>query len=107
MTGQRSQCALVAARHRSMTTLYSDGVYLQCARKPGLATPIAGDHVRWLAREGQAGLITQILKRKNILTRPTRGGASRAIAANLDYILLVFAATPAHSALTIDRSLAR
>ena len=59
-------------------------------------TPLAGDHVRITAREGQENTIDEILPRKNALGRPP--------VANVDQLLIVVSATqPVPNPFLIDK----
>jgi ribosome biogenesis GTPase len=78
----------------------------RCAvRKSATGEPVCGDRVFWMRAEGGLqGVINRILPRRSVLQRPLTGQRLQVIAANVDRIWVVFAATEPNMGL-LDRYL--
>ncbi|WKJ89971.1 ribosome small subunit-dependent GTPase A [Methylomonas montana] len=79
-------------------------VLCQTLRK--LDTVVVGDQVMLSMSSPEQGRIEQILPRRSVLQRPSRGNDTRPVAANLDTIFVVFAAEPECDFLLLDQYLA-
>ncbi len=79
-------------------------VLCQTLRK--LDTVVVGDRVMLSLPSPDQGRIEQILPRRSVLQRPSRGEQVRPVAANLDTIFVVFAAEPECDFLLLDQYLA-
>jgi ribosome biogenesis GTPase len=79
-------------------------VLCQTLRK--LDTVVVGDRVMLSLSSPDQGRIEQILPRRSVLQRPSRGDQVRPVAANLDTIFVVFAAEPECDFLLLDQYLA-
>lgn len=79
-------------------------VLCQTLRK--LDTVVVGDQVLLSLSGPEQGRIEQILPRRSVLQRPSRGDQVRPVAANLDTIFVVFAAEPDCDFLLLDQYLA-
>ncbi|WNB75455.1 ribosome small subunit-dependent GTPase A [Methylomonas koyamae] len=79
-------------------------VLCQTLRK--LDTVVVGDQVLLSLSGPEQGRIEQILPRRSVLQRPSRGDQVRPVAANLDTIFVVFAAEPECDFLLLDQYLA-
>jgi len=76
----------------------------RCHLRANLTTPVTGDRVVW--RPGKStGVVVAVRERQSELTRPDSAGLQRAIAANIDYIVIVLAPLPHPHAELIDRYL--
>ena len=75
-----------------------------CHLRSHLESPVAGDGVVW-ARSEEAGVITALTERQNVLHRPDIKGQLRPVAANIQLLLVVFAPEPAPQANLLDRYL--
>ena len=75
-----------------------------CHLRSHLDSPVAGDEVIW-ARSDEAGVITALTKRHNVLHRPDSRGKLRPVAANVELLLVVFAPEPAPQPNLVDRYL--
>ena len=82
----------------------NDIVLCQTLRK--LETVVVGDQVLFTRSNAEQGRIEQILPRRSVLQRPSRGEQIRPVAANIDTIFVVFAAEPVCDFLLIDQYLA-
>jgi ribosome biogenesis GTPase len=82
------------------------GELVTCHAPRNLGRPVCGDRVRWIpASVSSQGILSEILPRTNQLQRHDVRARSRTLAANLDLMLVVLAATPAPELALIDRYL--
>ncbi|MCQ8104601.1 ribosome small subunit-dependent GTPase A [Methylomonas sp. SURF-2] len=79
-------------------------VLCQTLRK--LDTVVVGDRVLLSQSAPDQGRIEQLLPRRSVLQRPSRGDQIRPVAANIDTIFVVFAAEPDCDFLLLDQYLA-
>lgn len=79
---------------------------LLCQTLRKLDTVVVGDQVLLSISGPEQGRIEQILPRKSVLHRPSRGDQIRPVAANIHTIFVVFAAEPECDFLLIDQYLA-
>lgn len=78
----------------------------RCHTRTNLPPIATGDKVRWIADPNTGlGRIEAIYDRKNLISRPDRYHKLKPIAANVDYLAIVFAPLPVPSAQLIDRYL--
>jgi ribosome biogenesis GTPase len=77
-----------------------------CQSLRKLDTIAVGDRVLWLETSPNQGRVEQILPRKSLLIRPSRNTKTRAVAANIDTVYVVFAIEPPCDFLLIDQYLA-
>ena len=80
------------------------GTSNRCLLRQNLPAMVVGDRVIW-QRATEGGVVTARLPRRNALARPDASGQSKAVAANLDQILVVAAPAPEYSADLIDQYL--
>lgn len=66
--------------------------------------PVAGDRVHWM-RDGQSAFVESVLPRRNVIERGDFRGNPRALAANIDYLVIVLAPLPMPDTLLLDRFL--
>lgn len=79
-------------------------ILCQTLRK--LDTVVVGDRVLFSKTAPDQGRIEQLLPRRSILQRPSRGDKIRPVAANIDTIFVVFAVEPDCDFLLLDQYLA-
>jgi len=79
-------------------------ILCQTLRK--LDTVVVGDRVLISHSSTEQGRIEELLQRRSVLQRPSRGDQIRAVAANIDTIFVVFAAEPDCDFLLLDQYLA-
>ena len=77
----------------------------RCVSRTNLGSIVAGDKVIWRAGAEQSGVIESRLERKSILERPDNFGNLKAVAANIDQMLIVIACEPEPQPNLIDRYL--
>ncbi len=83
-----------------------DGGIVLCQTRRKLDTVAVGDQVLFAPVNGGQGRIEDILPRRSALLRPAKSGKTRAVAANLDAVFVVFAAAPPCDFLLLDQYLA-
>lgn len=81
------------------------GGHVRCTTRRKLEHVACGDYVRWqLEAQGNASVL-EILPRRNVLERPDFRGRLRAVAANIDILLVVGSWRPAPNWEMLDRYL--
>jgi len=83
-----------------------DGSVVLCQTRRKLDTVAVGDKVLFSRAHGEQGRIEEILPRRSALLRPAKSGKTRAVAANLDAVFVVFAVEPTCDFLLLDQYLA-
>ncbi|TGD73086.1 small ribosomal subunit biogenesis GTPase RsgA [Mangrovimicrobium sediminis] len=82
----------------------ADGLVRRCHLRANLEGLVTGDRVVW--RDGDpTGVVVAQLARNSVLSRPDPQGRLRAVAANIDQILVVIAPYPEPHANLVDRYL--
>lgn len=84
----------------------TDAGVVLCQTRRKLDTVAVGDQVLFQPVNTEQGRIEEILPRRSVLLRPARNGKTRAVAANLDAVFVVFAPQPACDFLLLDQYLA-
>ncbi|MDC9729326.1 MAG: ribosome small subunit-dependent GTPase A [Methyloprofundus sp.] len=77
-----------------------------CQSLRKVATLAAGDKVKFTIVAKDQGRIEELLPRKSILERPSKGAKTRPVATNIDQVFVVFALEPFCDFLLIDQYLA-
>lgn len=97
---------VVATYSRRMQLLLSDGGRVDARIKGKRLKPVCGDHVEAQPIPGEPDwLITAIGERRNQLTRPNLRGKVEVLAANIDRLIVMAAATPEPEWSIVDRYL--
>lgn len=82
----------------------ADARQVTCHWRRNQCLPVVGDEVQFLDEAtGEGGVIQAILPRKTTLKRASHGGATKPIAANVDYLTIVMAPPPIFSSWLVDR----
>jgi ribosome biogenesis GTPase len=81
------------------------GCLYRCVARRNLRPVVSGDRVTWESVGAQEGVIHAIEPRHTVLQRADGANRTRALAANIDQILIVAAPQPVHDAFLIDRYL--
>ncbi|MBA3662439.1 MAG: ribosome small subunit-dependent GTPase A [Gammaproteobacteria bacterium] len=82
-----------------------NGQVFQCLLHRNQQLPVVGDTVLWSRQGDAAGTIDQVLPRRSELVRADKRGKTKAIAANIDVIIIVTSPPPIFSEFLIDRYL--
>ena len=79
---------LVIARYSNFYAVEdSSGQIIQCVSRKKIS-PLCGDFVTWEV-SGDGGVITTLMPRRGVLTRPDRRGQPKETAANIDQLIIV------------------
>jgi len=81
------------------------GRVIRCTQRSNLPKLVTGDLVVWADDGADAGVILALGQRRNFFGRPSPEGQFKAIAANIDLVLVVFASSPTPHVSLIDRYL--
>ena len=101
-----TNATIIATYSRRMRLRFSDGHVADARIKGKKLKPVCGDIVTAEAIADESDwLITAINNRRNELTRPNLRGKVETLAANLDLIVVVAAATPKPDWFIVDRYL--
>jgi ribosome biogenesis GTPase / thiamine phosphate phosphatase len=79
------------------------GEVFRCFQRSNLPAMVTGDKVLWQIEEGQSGVIVAQQPRHSSMSRPNHRGELRAIAANVDCVVVVIAPKPEPFGNLIDR----
>ncbi|MDH5786549.1 MAG: small ribosomal subunit biogenesis GTPase RsgA [Chromatiales bacterium] len=103
--GEEQTGLVIASYGASLEVESEGGETLRCALRQNLPLIVVGDRVVWQAAQ-EGGVVTALLERRSLLSRPDAHGELKALAANLDQIIVVAAPAPAYSTELIDQYLA-
>ncbi len=82
-----------------------EGRTIRCTQRSNLPKLVTGDLVVWSDDGADGGVILALGQRRNFFGRPSPEGQFKAIAANIDLVLVVFASSPTPHVSLIDRYL--
>ncbi len=93
--------------HHGQTSLVEteDGDILRFSTRRSLPRTVSGDRVLWQASNPREGVITAVLERDTVLSRPDHNNRVRPVAANIDQIVVVIASKPSFEYGMLDRYL--
>jgi ribosome biogenesis GTPase len=99
---------VVASHGRDATVADGAGRRVHCRLQGRRLAVVCGDRVRWSPgrTEGGAGVVVEVLPRRNLLARIDARGAAEPVAANLTQLVAVIAPVPAPDLGLCDRYLA-
>jgi len=92
--GHAQQGLVIACYGKHITVKSNDNHIYQCAIRQNLGGVAAGDQVIWQPENADAGIIVAVLERTSAFGRPGKDGCIKAIAANIDQLLIVVAPQP-------------
>ncbi len=102
--GQEQSGVVVAHFGTQVAVEHAPGQSQRCHMRANLEGLVTGDRVVW--REGNpTGVVVAREERSNALLRPDPYGSMKAVAANIDQLLIVVAVAPTPEAQLIDRYL--
>jgi len=97
----------VVVRHGADLTVEDDqGCLWHCLARQNIGHPVCGDRVVWQRSGTDRGVVTAILHRDSVLSRPDYAGRDKPLAANLTQMLVVLAPRPEPSTYLLDQYLA-
>ena len=82
-----------------------EGLLIRCTQRSNLPRLVTGDLVVWSDDGADGGVVLALGQRRNFFGRPSPEGQFKAIAANIDSVLVVFASSPTPHVSLIDRYL--
>lgn len=104
--GDQVHEGLVVARHgANLAVADTDNRVYRCLTRQNIGHPVSGDKVAWQLTGNDQGVVTALLERHSVLTRPDYSGREKPLAANITRLVLVLAPQPAPSEYLIDQYL--
>jgi ribosome biogenesis GTPase / thiamine phosphate phosphatase len=103
---QTAREGLVIIRHGA--TLGIDdgsGKIYRCQTRQNIGHPVCGDRVIWQPAEDHTGVVTALLPRESVLSRPDYSGRQKPLAANISQLVIVLAPKPEPSGYLLDQYL--
>lgn len=74
----------------------SDLSIWRCTCRQNIENLVVGDHVIWQSGDNGNGVIVALMPRQNILARPDKDGRLKALASNIDQIIVVASTQPSY-----------
>ena len=104
--GPSPQDGLVVVRHGA-TLVVEDlqGRFWHCLARQHIGDPVCGDRVVWQASGADRGVVTALLERRTLLSRPDYRGREKPLAANLSQFVILLAPHPEPSEYLLDQYL--
>lgn len=103
----RPENGLVVVRHGANLAVEDEnGEVRHCLVRQNIGHPVCGDRVVWEPSGPDRGVVTAILKRQTLLSRPDYSGRDKPLAANLTQLLVLLAPRPEPSEYLVDQYLA-
>lgn len=103
--GEEQEGLVIANFGASLEIETREGRTVRCQLRQNLPLLVVGDRVIWQAA-GEGGVVTALQERHSQLARPDAQGELKALAANIDQILVVAAPAPVYSPDLINQYLA-
>ncbi|SCZ56324.1 small ribosomal subunit biogenesis GTPase RsgA [Thiohalomonas denitrificans] len=103
--GQEQHGRIVANYGASVDVEDPTGEVRRCHLRQNLAMPVVGDRVVWQSSDNNSGVVVAVEERDTLLARPDFSGDMKALAANIDQILVVAAPEPPFSTESLDQFL--
>jgi len=82
-----------------------EGDVYRCVARRALGAVVCGDRVVWQENHQGNGVVTRLLPRRTLLSRPDPRGRMKPVAANIDFIVVVAAPSPGINEDLIDHYL--
>ncbi|TVQ87131.1 MAG: ribosome small subunit-dependent GTPase A [Chromatiaceae bacterium] len=96
----------VMVRHgRDLAVEDAAGGLQHCVCRRSIGEPVCGDQVVWQATGSDTGVVTALLPRTTVLSRPDYSGRDKPLAANVSLLIIVVAPRPAPSGFLVDQYL--
>jgi ribosome biogenesis GTPase len=83
----------------------AQGRIIQCQTRQHIGHPVCGDRVVWQPTGESTGVVTAMLPRSSVLSRPDYSGRDKPLAANLTQLVIVLAPRPEPSGYLLDQYL--
>jgi ribosome biogenesis GTPase len=96
----------VIGRHgASLAVADRDGRLHRCTCRQHIGHPVCGDEVVWQRTGSATGVVTALMERSSVLSRPDYSGREKPLVANITQLVVVIAPEPAPSGYLIDQYL--
>jgi len=97
---------LVVVRHGANLAVedQSNRVF-HCLSRQNIGHPVCGDRVVWQPTGSQQGVVTALIDRRTVLSRPDYSGREKPLAANLSQLVVLLAPAPEPSEYLVDQYL--
>jgi len=82
-----------------------DGSIYRCLTRQHIGHPVCGDRVVWQRIDATTGVVTALLPRQSVLSRPDFTGQDKPLAANINQLVVVLAPRPQPSGYLLDQYL--
>jgi len=104
--GAQVQEGLVVARHGAdLAVADAEGRILHCLTRQNIGHPVCGDRVVWQPTGSDRGVVTALLARRSVLSRPDYSGRDKPLAANITQLVVVVSPQPEPTEYLIDQYL--
>jgi ribosome biogenesis GTPase len=101
-----AQQGLVIIRHGASLGIEADnGSIYRCLTRQHIGHPVCGDRVVWQRIDDTTGVVTALLPRQSVLSRPDFSGQEKPLAANINQLVVVLAPRPEPSGYLLDQYL--
>lgn len=96
----------VMVRHgRNLAVEDAAGRLHHCVCRGSIGEPVCGDRVVWQATGSGTGVVTALLARQMVLSRPDYSGRDKPLAANVSLLVIVVAPRPPPAGFLVDQYL--
>jgi ribosome biogenesis GTPase len=100
------QSGRIVVRHGANLAVEDDAGRLHhCVSRRNIGHPVCGDGVVWQATGDGTGVVTALLPRDTVLSRPDFAGRDKPLAANITLMIIVIAPRPAPTGYLVDQYL--
>jgi ribosome biogenesis GTPase len=97
---------IIVTRHgQNLVVRDEHGQFQHCLFRQNLGELVCGDEVVWQPTEPGEGVVTALLNRRSVLSRPDYVGRDKPLAANLSQIVVVIAPQPEPTGYLVDQYL--
>lgn len=97
---------LVVVRHgANLAVEDTDEKVFHCLARQNIGHPVCGDRVVWQTTGSDQGVVTAIMERQAVLSRPDYSGRDKPLAANLTRLVILLAPKPEPSEYLVDQYL--
>ncbi len=101
------QTGMIVVRHgANLAVEDSGGKVHHCLTRRNIGHPVCGDRVVWQATGKDQGVVTAVMERRTVLSRPDYSGRDKPLAANLTHLVVLVAPRPEPSEYLVDQYLA-
>lgn len=104
-SGEERSGVIISHYGRQLEVEDASGDVVRCHARANLPQVVTGDRVNWAPDDAEGGVVTGLEPRRNEFGRADTGGRFRPIAANVDFVLTMFATVPETEMSVIDRYL--